>query len=79
MDRGGEDFQASHKDRIKAVISIPNESSEVTNCNVGKQFCNFDPASPHNYAVINAQNTVGVTLEQPLLRLYSVHPSLFGL
>ena len=33
MDRGGaEDFQASHKDRIKAVISIPDESSEVTNC-----------------------------------------------
>ena len=32
MDRGGaEDFQASHKDRIKAVISIPDETSEVTN------------------------------------------------
>ena len=31
------DFQASHKDRIKAVISIPNESSEVTNRIVGKQ------------------------------------------
>ena len=30
------DFQASHKDRIKAVISIPDESSEVTNCNVDK-------------------------------------------
>ena len=30
------DFQASNKDRIKAVISIPDESSEVTNCNVGK-------------------------------------------
>ena len=32
----------------------------------------LDPASPYNYAVINAQKTVGVTLEQPLLRLYSV-------
>ena len=31
------DFQASHKDRIKAVISIPDESSEVTNRIVGKQ------------------------------------------
>ena len=27
--QGGEDFQASHKDRIKAVSSIPNESSEL--------------------------------------------------
>ena len=30
-------FQASHKDRIKVVISIPDESSEVTNHIVGKQ------------------------------------------
>lgn len=30
------DFQASHKDRIKVVSSIPDESSEVTDCDVDK-------------------------------------------
>lgn len=33
---GKKDFQASHKDGIKAVIFMPDGSSEVTNCNVGK-------------------------------------------
>ena len=114
------DFQASHKDRIKAVISIPDESSEVTNRIVGKQeenskvlaecsdvriVCQFSytkaisPVSRSNWSVLIVtliqllhiimllsmqmpfliKPSLWVTLEQPLLRLYSVHSSLFGL
>ena len=56
MDRGGaEDFQASHKDRIKAVISIPDESSEVTNRIVGKQEENSKVLAEYSYVRIVCQ------------------------
>ena len=113
------DFQASHKDRIKAVISIPDESSEVTNriivgkkeenskvlaeCSDVRIVCQFSytkaisPVSRSNWSVLIVtlhqllhiiyqrkcrfliKPSSWVTLEEPLLRLYSVHSSLFRL
>ena len=115
------DFQASHKDRIKTVISIPDESSEVTNriivgkkeenskvlaeCSDVRIVCQFSytkaisPVSRSNWSVLIVtliqllhiimllsmqmpfliKPSSWVTLEEPLLRLYSVHSSLFRL